>query len=135
MTCYVYLLHFSERYPNGRQPQHYLGVARDLEHRFREHQAGSTKSRLTRACVGLGITVHLVTQWKFRYPKAAFDHERKLKRKKRSYAHICPTCKAERRTGTVGDRGMGRPHDVDDLSPPPDGDVVTAAAVPVPSVV
>jgi hypothetical protein len=54
MTAYVYLLHFEKPYPNGRHPQHYLGVAQDVEDRILEHRAGSSKSRLTRACVALG---------------------------------------------------------------------------------
>lgn len=93
MTVFVYLLHFEQPYPNGRHPQHYLGVARDVEERLGEHQSGSSKSRLTRACRERGIEVELARSWKFPYPKKAFDFERKIKQRKRSYSHLCPTCK------------------------------------------
>lgn len=92
MTAFVYLLHFAEPYPNGKQPQHYLGVAQDVEQRLREHQAGSSKSRLTRACKVQGIAVHLARSWKFPYPKAAFDRERKIKAAKKNYSRLCPCC-------------------------------------------
>lgn len=106
--AFVYLLHFSERYPNGKRPQHYLGVARDLDQRLREHQTGSSKSRLTRACVQRGITVHMVRHWKFRYPKAAFDHERKLKRRGGGYARICPTCRLRARFNALAQRAEAK---------------------------
>lgn len=92
MTAFVYLLHFERPYPNGRHPQHYLGVAADLDRRLAEHRAGSSKSRLTRACHLLGISVQLVRSWKLPYPKAAFDKERSIKRRKRNYRHLCPEC-------------------------------------------
>ena len=90
---YVYLLHFDRPYPGGRHPQHYLGVARNVEARLREHTAGSSKSRLTRACKEKGIPVALARQWGFGRPGRAFDFERKVKAKKRSYARICPYCR------------------------------------------
>lgn len=90
--AYVYLLHFSRRYPGGQNPQHYLGVARDADARLIEHRAGSSKSRLTRACREKGIKVDLVRTWTFPYPKAAFDREREIKRQKSSYARLCPVC-------------------------------------------
>lgn len=93
MTAFVYLLHFERPYPGGRKPQHYLGVAADLETRVREHQAGSSKSRLTRACHLLGIAVQLVRSWKHPYPKAAFDRERRIKTAKQSYRRLCPICR------------------------------------------
>lgn len=64
-----------------------------MEKRIAEHQAGSSKSRLTKACHEKGISVALVRRWKLRYPKAAFDRERKEKARKRSYRHLCPTCR------------------------------------------
>lgn len=54
----VYLLHFARRYPRGRQPQHYIGVAADLDRRMGEHRAGSAKSRLTRAFPFRGYPFH-----------------------------------------------------------------------------
>lgn len=93
MTAFVYLLHFDRRYPGGQNPQHYLGVCRDIDHRVREHQSGSSKSRLTRACKEKGIGVKLARVWKKAYPKAAFDFERALKKRKTSYAALCPDCK------------------------------------------
>lgn len=97
MSAFVYLLHFERPYPGGRRPQHYLGVCRDLEVRVAEHKAGSSKSRLTRACLEKGIGVALVRSWKAPYPKAAFDRERTIKRRKRAYAAICPVCRAQAR--------------------------------------
>lgn len=90
--AYVYLLHFASRYPGGRHPQHYLGVAQNAESRFNEHLAGSSKSRLTRACKERGIAVELVRTWTFPYPKAAFDREREIKRRKENYSRLCPVC-------------------------------------------
>lgn len=88
----MYLLHFSSRYPGGQKPQHYLGVAVSADARFIEHKAGSSKSRLTRACKERGIDVDLVRTWNFPYPKAAFDRERAEKRRKEGYARLCPIC-------------------------------------------
>jgi predicted GIY-YIG superfamily endonuclease len=55
--AFVYLLHFDERYPAGRRPGHYLGVAKDLERRLREHRAGNPGKggSLTRAIKAKGI--------------------------------------------------------------------------------
>lgn len=93
MTAFVYLLHFDRHYPGGQSPRHYLGVARDVDDRLREHQNGSSKSRLTRACKEKGIEVEVVRTWTFPYPKAAFDFERAVKAKKASYSCLCPLCK------------------------------------------
>lgn len=92
MTAFVYLLHFSQRYPGGQNPQHYLGVARNADDRLVEHHAGSSKSRLTRACREKGITVELVRTWTHPHPKSAFDRERALKAQKRNYSRLCPIC-------------------------------------------
>jgi predicted GIY-YIG superfamily endonuclease len=92
--AFVYLLHFATRYPNGKKPQHYLGVAQDAEARFTEHLAGSSKSRLTRACAERGIKIELVRTWTHPHPKAAFDREREIKRRKKNYAKLCPLCTA-----------------------------------------
>lgn len=94
MTAFVYLLHFDRKYPGGQNPQHYLGVTADMDKRMAEHQAGSSKSRLTRACKLKGIGIALARVWKKPYPKAAFDFERAIKARKVSYAALCPTCKA-----------------------------------------
>lgn len=92
MASFVYLLHFDRPYPGGQKPQHYLGVCADLPKRLSEHQAGSSKSRLTRACYEKGISVSLVRLWKRPYPKSAFDFERKVKARKESYRYLCPHC-------------------------------------------
>lgn len=89
----VYLLHFSRPYPGGRRPQHYLGVALDVAARLLEHKAGSSKSRLTQACKLKRIAVELVRQWKFDSAHEAFNFERRLKRRKKSYKTLCPYCK------------------------------------------
>lgn len=89
---HLYLLHFDRRYPGGRNPQHYLGVAHDAAARLAEHRAGNSKGRLTRACAQRGIPVELVRVWRFPYPKAAFDREREIKRQKKNYSRLCPIC-------------------------------------------
>lgn len=101
MSAIVYLLHFSEPYPAGARPRHYLGVAHDLAERLREHARGSAKSRLTRACHARGIAVALADFWKFETSRAAFDRERELKARKRSYSKICPLCEAEAKKGEL----------------------------------
>lgn len=91
----VYLLHFSEPYPAGKRPRHYLGVARDLDERMRDHLTGSARSRLTNACRERGILVLLAAHWKFPTKREAFDREREMKAQKRSYARVCPLCAEE----------------------------------------
>lgn len=92
--AFVYLLHFSTPYPGGKRPQHYLGVAVNAEDRFAEHLAGSSKSRLTRACKEKGVELQLVRTWTHPYPKEAFDRERAIKAQKKNYARLCPLCTA-----------------------------------------
>lgn len=92
----VYLLHFDEPYPAGKRPQHYLGVCRDISERMREHLSGSSKSRLTRACTAQGIFLHLAQTWSFASADEAFQHEKEVKARKKSYAYICPLCKEKR---------------------------------------
>lgn len=92
--AFVYLLHFDRPYPGGQWPQHYLGVCRDIRERLAAHQAGSSKSCLTRAVRQAGIGIELAAQWEYPEPKDAFDRERVIKAQKRNYRHLCPVCKA-----------------------------------------
>lgn len=89
---FVYLLHFDEPYPAGARPQHYLGVARDLDERIRAHMNGYSRSRLTAACFQRGILMHLAKSWEFMLPEEAFQFERETKAKKKSYSRLCPLC-------------------------------------------
>lgn len=93
MTAIVYLLHFTQRYPTGHRPQHYLGVAADLPKRLREHRAGNPGKggALPRAMAQAGISFELVASWEFKEPWQAFAHERALKRA-HHHARLCPRC-------------------------------------------
>lgn len=82
----VYLLHFDEPYPRGHRPQHYLGIAKDLDTRLAEHRSGSSKSRLTRALKALGIGFVVARTW-----EGGFKLEKELKRRHRP-ASLCPIC-------------------------------------------
>jgi predicted GIY-YIG superfamily endonuclease len=93
MTAFVYLLHFDRPHPNGRNPRHYLGVTQNVDDRVAEHSEGSSKSCLTRDFFLRGIGFVVAKTWKHPYPKAAFDRERRIKRQKKNYSHICPICK------------------------------------------
>lgn len=81
----LYLLHFSEPYPNGSQPQHYLGSAKNLDHRLGEHERGAAAA-LTRAARSIGITWTLARTWEG-------DYALEVKLKRRGGARrICPIC-------------------------------------------
>lgn len=88
----VYLLHFDEPYPNGRRPQHYIGVAQDFDARIHEHRSGSSKGRLTRALFALKIGFQVARTWEYKTSHGAFEKERSLKRRRRHKDH-CPLCK------------------------------------------
>lgn len=93
----VYLLHFSERYPAGRRPQHYVGVAVDVDRRVAEHRNGNPGKggSLTRAIKAAGITFVVAEEWHFGTADEAFEFERKLK-KQRHHARHCKFCKGEK---------------------------------------
>jgi predicted GIY-YIG superfamily endonuclease len=92
VTIHVYLLHFHQPHPNGRHPQHYIGVAADLEQRLKEHRTGSSKGRLTRSFHQLGIGFFVAATWPYQVAAAAFRKERQLK-KRRNHKVFCPNCK------------------------------------------
>ncbi len=98
VTPCVYLLHFYERYPLGKRPQHYLGAAVDLERRLREHRSGSSKSRVTRAFHAKGIGFWVVRVWARLTNAEAFELEKTLKRR-RDPRFYCPICDMEDRYG------------------------------------
>lgn len=87
----VYLLHFNEPYPNGHRPQHYLGVAANLDERVAEHRSGSSKGRLTKALHEKGIGFIVARTWERKSSFGAFDLERRLKRSRR-HRKLCPEC-------------------------------------------
>ena len=87
----VYLYHFEK--PLHRA-QHYLGVTKNLRHRYWQHCSGKG-SPLVKAVVEAGILVHLAATW-----EGGRDLERQFKRRKNS-RKICPICQAEVRGRTL----------------------------------
>lgn len=89
----LYLLHFNERYPAGKRPGHYMGVAADFQRRLREHMAGNPGKggSLTRALKAKGIGFRVAMTWEFKTPAEAFSEERRLKRGRHHHRH-CPFC-------------------------------------------
>jgi predicted GIY-YIG superfamily endonuclease len=92
----VYLLHFDEPYPAGRRPQHYVGVARELDKRVAEHRNGNPGKggSLTRALKDKGIGFTVVEEWHFATADEAFAFEKKLKRRRKHKRH-CRICRAK----------------------------------------
>lgn len=84
-----YLLHFSEPYPGGTAPQHYLGWAEDVERRVEEHRKGQG-AKLCLHVAAQGIQLDVVRVWEGGDRKL----ERELKRAHRP-ALYCPHCRAE----------------------------------------
>jgi predicted GIY-YIG superfamily endonuclease len=85
----VYLLHFDQAIPHGRQAgtQHYLGFAYDVATRVDEHRCGKG-ARLTQVFAERGISFEIARVW----PNAGRDLERKLKRR-HSPKRLCPICR------------------------------------------
>lgn len=83
----VYLLHFERPYPNGRQPQHYLGYAADLDVRLAQHRAGRG-ARLIAVIRERGIAWRVARVW----PGGDRGLERRLKGWKKS-RRLCPDCR------------------------------------------
>lgn len=83
----VYLLHFEPRYEHAG---HYLGWAKDVGRRYREHTSGSSAgANLVRVAVEAGCDVSLARVWRF----ADRHFERRLKRQGGLSRH-CPICRA-----------------------------------------
>ena len=87
----VYLLHFSEPYPAGKKPQHYIGwcgPGRNLDDRLEEHRSGQG-ARLLQVIKEKGITFELARTW-----PGSKDRERQLKRNggRAGRARGCPLC-------------------------------------------
>jgi len=78
----VYLLHFDEAIPHGRQAgtQHYLGFAHDVTTRVGEHRRGEG-ARLTQVLAERGITFTVARVW---------EGDRTLERQLRLAAHLSP---------------------------------------------
>lgn len=93
----LYLLHFNHRYPNGRRPQHYMGVAADLDKRVREHRAGNPGKggSLTRALKVHGIEFVVARVWEFGTADEAFAMEKRIKKAHHHRRH-CPVCRFAR---------------------------------------
>lgn len=79
----VYLLHFDRPFRHAR---HYIGWAKDLDHRIGEHERGQG-ARLVAAAkrAGIGFTVARV------WPDSTIRDERRLK-KARCAPNYCPLC-------------------------------------------
>src|SRR5688572_28689773 len=90
----VYLLHFAERYPNGTRPQHYIGWAKNVAARVRQHRAHSD-ARLMQVVNTAGIAWHVARVW----PNGDRALERRLKRWNKGSA-LCPDCRLAAR-GTL----------------------------------
>ena len=82
---YVYLLHFNKPINPNRSTQHYLGFAKDLDERIREHRWGKG-SRLTQVAYERDITFKVAEVW-----KGDRSFERQMKRQKNS-RRFCPIC-------------------------------------------
>ncbi len=87
-TGQVYLLHFTEPYPAGKQPQHYVGWAIDAEARAKEH-ATAPDARLLQVIRDAGIGFQLVRTWD---GKTRSD-ERRIKNGGH-FRRFCPICNA-----------------------------------------
>ena len=83
----VYLLHFDRRIAG--HAGHYLGWAKNLTARLREHASGRG-SRLMAAVVAEGIGWRVARTWE------GDRHLEKALKKQREGTKLCPLCKAER---------------------------------------
>jgi hypothetical protein len=87
----TYLLHFSQPYPRGKHPAHYLGWAVSPRDRLKDHQAGGwAAAALTRVAVAEGITMQIVRLW-----DGGAAMEKRLKRRK-APKRLCPVCRVAR---------------------------------------
>lgn len=84
----VYLLHFNQRINPTRPAQHYLGSAKELDIRLREHRLGKG-SRLCQVAKEREITFRVAEVW-----QGDKSLERQLKRQKNS-RRFCPICNAQ----------------------------------------
>lgn len=82
---YVYLLHFDKPINPNRPTQHYLGTAKELDERIRQHRRGKG-ARLTEVAVERGISFRVAEVW-----KGDYSLEKQLKRQKNS-RRFCPIC-------------------------------------------
>lgn len=82
---YIYLLHFHNPIHPNRTTQHYLGFAKDLDERIREHRRGRG-SRLTQVAYERNITFTVAEVW-----QGDRTLERLIKRQKNS-RRFCPIC-------------------------------------------
>jgi hypothetical protein len=90
----VYLLHYVRPYPNGRQPQHYIGYARNVKRRVQQHATGTSRARLPTVMYERGIPFIVARIW----PDGDLALERRLHRWNKPAA-LCPTCGFSRRRG------------------------------------
>jgi predicted GIY-YIG superfamily endonuclease len=85
----IYLLHFSEPYPAGTRPQHYIGYCsddRELIDRLAEHSQGRG-ARLLAVIREKGITFELARTW-----EGSRNRERQIKRQGGGGKSKCPMC-------------------------------------------
>ncbi len=93
---WVYVLHFDRPHPNGRHPQHYVGVAKDPAIRCMEHARGNhgKGGALPRSFAELKIAFRIVLLMGFDTANAAFEYERHIKRSK-NHARWCGICQSD----------------------------------------
>lgn len=82
----VYLLHFDSPVNDHRPARHYLGTARDLHERLRQHRTGRG-AKITAACADRGIGMSLARVW-----RGGRTLERRLKNRKNA-PKLCPICR------------------------------------------
>jgi GIY-YIG catalytic domain-containing protein len=85
----VYLLHFHTPIAPGRHTcQHYIGSAKRLRERIKEHRAGRG-ARLTQVAIERGISFTVVRTW-----EGGRQLERQLKNRKNGF-RLCPVCQGK----------------------------------------
>lgn len=84
-------MHFDTPIGNKNQlARHYLGYAKNLNNRIKEHKNGTSGARLMEVCHERKVTFQLARVW----PDGNKDLERKLKRRKNAPL-LCPICSGE----------------------------------------
>ena len=98
-TLTTYLLHFSEPIPRDQRGmvQHYLGSAKNLSKRIREHESGTRAAgRLPQVFKERGIGFVVARTW-----TGGRDVERKLKNRKNA-PRLCTVCRQQGRAPLPG---------------------------------
>lgn len=98
----VYLLHFNEPHPRGKHPRHYLGWARNVANRTRDHALRRSHARLVEVMIDLGLYFDVALEIKSMRVRDRTTGkcitirgrrlERHLKRRGH-YRDLCPMCR------------------------------------------